>query len=229
MRNFLFSVWTLLLINSSLAAQEKEIIRVKAGTRILDYFPFKERYQFPEFRDGQVKFKNGLTSSGRFNYNILTGEMDFVRPHDTLAFANKKDISYITVAMDTFLYSNGYVDLISRGPVKIGMKQRILLKEIERKGAYGVTDRNSAIDTYNSIEAYGNFYKLTPDEDWVLERSKQFYIKDTRGEFILLNKKNLFDLFPLKRDSIKEYLKSNKVDFRSEDDMRKLGDYLDNL
>ncbi|MDP4223763.1 MAG: hypothetical protein Q8868_10660 [Bacteroidota bacterium] len=229
MKNFLFAVWTLLLINGNLAAQEKEIILVKAGTNILDYFPFKERYQFPEFRDGKVKFKNGLTSSGRFNYNILTGEMDFVQAQDTMAFSNKKDISYVTVAMDTFFYSNGYVDLISHGHVKIGMKQRILLKEIERKGAYGMTDRNSAIDTYNLVEAGGNFYKLTPNEDWVLGRSKQFYIKDSQGEFILLNKKYLFDLFPLKRDSIKEYLKSNKVDFRSEDDMRKLGDYLDNL
>ncbi len=215
-----------LCITCSLSAQNKDLILVKSGTKILDYFPFRERYEFTEFREGKLIYKNGLVRTGRFNYNILTGEMDFVQPGDTLAFSNKKDISMITVALDTFFYDNGYVELISHGPVRIGLKQRVLLKEILRKGAYGVTDRNSAIDTYTLVETGGNFYKLTPNEDWLLERSRQYVIKDPSGEFILLNRKNLFEIFPLKKDSIKEYLKSNRVDFQSREDLLKLADFL---
>lgn len=229
MRIILVVIFAILGISNSLSAQNKDLILVKSGTKILDYFPFRERYEFPEFRDGKLVYKNGMIRTGRFNYNILTGEMDFVQPGDTLAFSNKKDISMITVALDTFFYDNGYIELISHGPVRIGLKQRVLLKEILRKGAYGVTDRNSAIDTYTMVEAGGNFYKLTPNEDWLLERSRQYVIKAPSGDYVQLNRKNLFEIFPLKKDSIKEYLKLNRVDFQSPEDLLKLADFLGTL
>jgi hypothetical protein len=193
---------------------------------VLDYFPVKERYRYPDFSDGQLVFKNGKTYSGRFNYNILLGEMEFLQSRDTLSIINKKDISFIVVARDTFFYDNGYIELISGGPVKVGLMQNIKLKEIQRKGAFGMTNRNSSIDAYNSMSLMGNFYELIPNEDWVFQKTEKYYFSASAYGFVQFNKKNVIEAFPQKEDAVKAYLKSNRVDFDSRKDLFRLADYL---
>jgi hypothetical protein len=90
MKKKLFIIYALLLTGSYSIAQEDNSIIVRAGTKLIDYFPVKERYRYPDFKDGQLMFKDGKSSPGRFNYNILLGEMEFLQSRDTLAIINKK-------------------------------------------------------------------------------------------------------------------------------------------
>jgi hypothetical protein len=229
MKKILFIIYTVFLLNVSLFAQENKLITVKAGTRILDYFPVKERYRYPDFSDGKLIFKNGKVNSGRFNYNFLSGEMEFLQSRDTLSVINQKDISFVTVAQDTFFYNNGYIELIFGGPVKVGLMKNVRLKEIQRKGAMGTINRSSSIDTYNSMSLTGNFYQLIPNEDWVFQKTEKYYFSTSSGGFVQFTKKNIMEAFPHKEDAIKDYLKSNKIDFDSGKDLIKLADYLGNI
>ena len=229
MKKILCIICPVLFLNICLSAQEHKITTVKAGTRILDYFPVNVRYRYLDFTDGSLVFKNGKTSSARFNYNFLLGEMEFIQSHDTLSIVNKKDISFITVAMDTFFYNNGYIELIFGGPVRVGFMKNIKLKDIQRKGAYGVTDRNSSIDTYNSVSASGRFYELIPDEDWVFQETQEYYFSTPGIAFIQFTKKNVLKTFPQKEIAIKEYLKSNRINFNSRDDLFRFAGYLSDL
>lgn len=226
MKKILFIICSIFLLNICLFAQENNLITVKAGTKILDYFPVKVRYRYPDFSDGQLMFKNGKVNSGRFNYNFLSGEMEFLQSRDTLSIINKKDISFIVIAQDTFFYNNGYIELILGGPVKVGLMKNIKLKEIQRKGAFGTTNRSSSIDTYNSMSLTGNFYQLIPNEDWVFQKTEMYYFSTSARSFVQFNKKNVIEAFPQKEDVIKGYLKSNKTDFDSRKDLFKLADYL---
>jgi hypothetical protein len=226
MKNILFIICAAFLLNICLFAQDNTLITVKAGTRILDYFPVKERYRYPDFSDGQLMFKNGKVSSGRFNYNFLSGEMEFLQSRDTLSIINKRDISLVAVAQDTFFFNNGYIELIFGGPVKVGLMKNFRLKEIQRKGAFGTTNRNSSLDAYNSVSLTGNFYQLIPNEDWVFQKTEKYYFSTSAKGFVQFNKKNVMEAFPQKEDAIKNYLKSNKIDFDSGKDLLKLADYL---
>jgi hypothetical protein len=226
MKKILFIICSGFLLNICLFSQGNNLITVKAGTKILDYFPVKERYRYPDFSNGQLVFKNGNVNSGRFNYNILSGEMEFIQLRDTLSINNKKDISLIAVAQDTFFYDNGYIEMILGGPVKVGYMQKFKLKEIQKKGAMGTINRSSSIDTYNSISFTGNFYQLIPNEDWVFQKKELYYFSTTARGFIQFNKKNVIKAFQQKEDAVKDYLKSNKIDFDSRKDLFKLADYL---
>jgi hypothetical protein len=229
MKKILCITCSVLFLCICLSAQEGKIITVKAGTKIVDYFPARERYRYPDFTDGQLMFKNGKASSGRFNYNFLLGEMEFLQSRDTLSIANKKNISFITVAQDTFFYDNGYIELILDGPVRVGLMQNIRLKDIQRKGAFGVTDRNSSIDSYNSMSLKESFYELIPNEDWVFQETLEYYFSAPGRAFVLFTKKNVLAAFPQKKDAIKDHLKSNRVDFNSRDDLFKFAGYLSDL
>ncbi len=228
-KKILSVIGPLIILSFPLHAQEQKDITVKAGTRVIDYFPVSVRYRYPNFTEGKLRFKNGITSAGRFNYNFLLGEMEFLQSRDTLSIADKKNIRLITVALDTFFYNNGYIEVISGGLVRVGLMQNIRLKSIERVGAYGTTDRTSSIDTYNSMAFNSNFYKLMPNEDWIFQKTHEYYFSTPGRDFVQFTRKNVLDNFPQKKDAIKEYLKTNKIDFSSRDDLLRCARYLSSL
>jgi len=229
MKKIVIIISSILFVNICLSAQKNELITVKAGTKVLDYFPVQKRYRYQEFINGQVLFKNGIVNKAKLNYNFLKGEIEFIQSRDTLLIAGKKDIRIVVIGQDTIFYDNGYLELISGGSVKVGLKQYIKLKDVLKKGAFGVTARSVSIDSYNSMAAGGNFYELTPDEDIVLEKFKKYYLSYGSSGFVPYRKKNVMDLFPQKVTEIQKYLKSNKVNFDSVDDLLRFAEYLRSL
>ncbi|MEI6050172.1 MAG: hypothetical protein WCS03_14810 [Bacteroidota bacterium] len=229
MKRIIISVCLILSLSISVSAQKNDLITVRAGTKVLDYFPVKERYHYQEFTAGQVVFKNGIANTTQLNYNFLLGEIEFIQSRDTLTITRKKDIRFIVVAQDTFFYDNGYIELVSGGNIRVGLKQYIKFKEVLKKGAYGVPARNVSIDSYNSMATGGNFYELIPDEDILLQKTMEYYLSTASGGFVPFNRKNVMDQFPQKVDIIKGYLKSYKVNFESGDDLLRLAAFLRGL
>jgi hypothetical protein len=228
MRTFVVFFCLFLIFYINLSAQDNKTIVVKAGTKVLDYFPVHERYRYQEFIQGQVVFKNGKSNNLKLNYNILLGEMEFIQSSDTLYIAKKKDIRFV-VAQDTFYYDNAYIEVISGGQIKVGLNQYVKLKDVLKKGAYGTTSRSASIDTYNSMSAHGMSFDLIPNEDIELQKTLEFYLSTPSGGFVQFNKKNVIQLFPERADNIKAYIKSNKVDFDSRDDLLRFAEYLRSL
>ena len=229
MNKIVVFICSILILNISLSAQKNELITVKAGTKILDYFPIQERYRYPEFISGRVLFKNGIYSDTWLNYNFLMGEMEFIKSRDTLSIINKKDIRYVVVAQDTFFYDKGYLELISGGPVKVVLKQYIKLKEVLKKDSYGTSSSGSATNSYGTLPVDGNFYKLAANEDMVFQKTLEYYLSTPSGSFAPFNKKSVLRLFPQNEDVINAYLKSSKVDFNKREDLIRLAEYLRKL
>jgi len=230
MKKVLILFIQIVLINLSLFSQKYEPVTVRAGMRVVDCFPFKERYRYPEFVTGRIQVKSGVYSDTWLNYNLLSGDMEYIKNKDTLAIANKKDIRFIAVAQDTFYYANGfYLEKIYDGPFRIVLKQYMKLKETQKQDSYGTTSAGAAMTSYGSLPANGNFYKLTANTDMMFQRTLEYYISDNSGGFVQYTKKNVIQLFPKHENKIKAYLKSNKVNFEKRDDLIRLADYLSTL
>jgi hypothetical protein len=103
--------------------------------------------------------------------------------------------------------------------------QNFKLTDIRRKGAFGVTNRNSSIDTYNAMSVTGNYYGLVPNEDWVFQKIEEYYLALPAKSFVQFNRKNLMEIFPQRKEAIRNYLKSNRVDFYSRKDLFKLVEF----
>lgn len=218
-----------LFLCSSLVAQNNEPIRVKAGTRIIDSVPFAERYQYAGFTKGKITLNDGRSNTCMFNLNLLSGEMEFLQGKDTLFIAEKKDIGTIIIAKDTFCYHNSYMRQIRSGKLKIYMSQRIGITDVLKKGAMGTINRSAASESYSFFNSNKNSYSMKIDEDIVLKKTANFYFSLNEKDFMLFNKKNISKIVPEKDYIIKEYLKTNDIDFRSETDILKLVDFLNPL
>ena len=230
MKKTILLIFSILIFYGSLAAQKFEPVTVKAGMRVVDCFPFNERYRYPEFTTGRIKVKSGVISDTKLNFNFLSGEMEYIRNKDTLAIANKKDIKFIAVARDTFCYDKGYyMEQIAAGPLKVVLKQYIKLKETQKQDSYGTSSAGAAVTSYGYLPAGGSFYKLIANADMLLERTLEYYLSDQNGGFVKYTKKNVLQLFPQHEDKIKAYLKSHKVDFEKSDDLIRFAGYLSAL
>ena len=221
-------ICSILIFCMTLSAQDYKVVRVKAGTKVQEYYPVDKRYRYSEFVQGQVVLKNGKSNNLKLNYNFIFGEIEFIQAADTLYISKKKDVRFV-VAQDTFFYDNGYIEVISGGQLRVGLKQYVRIKDILKEGALGTTNRNASIDTYSSVTSSNVSYELIPNSDIEVQMTLEYYLSKSSQDFILFNKKNAIQLFPQSADEIKAYIKSNKVDFDSRDDLLRFADYLRSL
>ena len=222
-------IWVFLIISGCCAAQKKEFVTVKAGTRLLDVVPYAERYRFPGFIKGKVYYKSGTFSDARLNYNLLSGEMEYLQAMDTLSIANPDDIRMIVMAEDTFLVDKGYLELMMDGKVQVALKKFYQLKDVLKKDSYGAASSASATESYGSLQTQGQVVKLISSEDRVFEKVNKYYLSTAGSGFMLFNKKKVMQLFPQQESVIKDYLKKNKVDFDSGDDLLRFAAFLQTL
>jgi len=155
--------------------------------------------------------------------------MEFIRSKDTLILANKKDLRLITVGLDTFYYNNGFMELIRSDNPRVFVKQLIVLKDVEKKGAFGTTARNTSVDSYNSVATGGRIYELRPQEDWVFQKTAEYYMSSSEKPYVIFLRKNAIQAVPGKEDDIKAFIKLEKIDFESRDDLLKLAGYIGSL
>lgn len=222
-----FVTWIFILSGAWLSAQKYEPVTVRAGMKVVDCFPFNERYRYPEFKAGRITLLNGVVSDKLLNYDFLNGEVEYIRGKDTLAIANTKDIKFISVATDTFYYSRGvYLERISGGNIKVALRQYIKLKETQKKDSYGTASSGSSTNSYGSLPKEGDFHMLVANEDMVFQRTLEYYISDAAGGFVQFSKKNLMHVYSGQQNALKEYLKSNKISFDKREDLVRLADYL---
>ena len=228
MKNFLLVFLLIFYILPSFS-QNKETITVKAGTSLLDYFSVSEIYLYPEFIVGKAIMKTGVFSERKFNYNFLSGEIQFLEKSDTLEINNKEDIRYILISQDTFYFDQEYILQIKNGSIKIGVKEYYDFKETQKKDPYGTSSSSSATTSYSMLSTASNYYKLKVNEDMVFSKSELYYISTNSNKFILFNKRNVNKLFPQEKDKIKSYIKLNKTKFDKRNDLIKLAEYIESL
>lgn len=229
MEKIVLIISSILLLGSGLSAQKNQTITVPAGTKVQDYFSSREIYRYPVFTDGIVFFKNGATAASKLNYNLLTGEMDYPQLKDTLSIANPTEIKFITIAGDTFYFDNGYLELLYSDRFSVLLKQCYKQLDVVHKDSYGSAGSNSATDSYSSMQATGQTYKLVINQDRIYKKVSEYYLLTPAGTFILFTKKKVMQLFPQKKKTIDAYLKSNKVDFNSRENLIRLAEYLGDL
>ena len=224
MKRTLIILSLILCLKPFLPAQKNESITVSAGMRLKDCITLSDIYRYPDFINGKVIYKNDAFSKAKLNYNYLNGEIEFLQKKDTLSIANPKEIQFVSIASDTFYYDNGYLEMIRSGPVKVFVKRHFKQNEIQKKDSYGNSGSLAATTAFSSLHTGGNYYKLIINRDMVFEKISEYYLTVSKERFVPFNKKEIMKLFPQKKVVIQDYLKSNKVDFYSKDDLLKLAD-----
>ncbi|GAB3316647.1 hypothetical protein GCM10027299_07150 [Larkinella ripae] len=212
---------------SELQAQKNGILRIKGGPNWQHSVPMPDRYRYPQFREGKVEYRNGQSAAGRFNYNILIGEMQFIDPKgDTLSLANETLVRSVQLAETGYRYDPkyGFVELLADySAVRLAFKPIFKTLRAEKNGAYNQSSGTSSITQYKSfIGGSGQLSRLEQEGDLLLEKDVVYLMIDQNNRFYRISKSAVLKLFSKSRSAIEDYLKAESIDFKKEEDLKRL-------
>lgn len=228
---YLVSLLIAFMACSSLLAQKKTSVTVRAGDNIMDVLPRNEIFFYPEFTTVQVFLRDGTVSQVQANYNRLVDEIHFINEKgDTLALDNENNLKFVTVVNDTFFYDDGYLRIISSGKaVKLAVREIWIISETRQLGAYGSTNNSVRMISFRSMHEGGRLYDLIVNEDVVLKKTTKYYFADSFNQFVPASKSNLLMLVPNEERRISTYLKENRINFNNRADLEKTVQFIEQL
>ena len=204
---------------------QNTVVTIKAGEDISALY--KHIYEYPVFSPGTVFFNDGTKARSKMNLNLLLEVMQFINEKgDTLALADENTIKYITVRTDTFLFQEGYLQLVSTyGKTELATRQKIKFLNEKNIGAYGISTSTHTIDNYNTLRA-NNTYALKVNKDLLYSKERKYYFNKAKHGFIPANKKNVLKVFSDKKGLVEKYLEERNPDYNNEGDLKSLFVYL---
>lgn len=213
------------------SAFSQKSIAIKVGdnlTNVSDIMPDSIKYLLPTFTKGYVLFKNGERSEARFNYNMLTGEVQFLNEKDSVMdIANPDDVHFVSMEGHFFVkYKKNYIDIIDDGDVQLGVHRRLRITSDRKDAGYGGTSSLMKVETVTSLTEAG--VDLTTNEELIYTEYNTFYVIKGKSTSVA-SKKVFLKAFPKHKAEIEKFIKDNKVDFSKEMDLRSLMIYCKSL
>jgi len=224
----------LLITSTSFAQNTRDIYRIKEGTDIAKSFPYSDKFQFEEFRDGMVYFRNGRTSKAKLNYSMVHGEVLFISAQkDTLLLTENDFIERIQMGPEVFYYMKNHGHLRQKAAFdKVALVEKLFLavKGNEKYAAYDQYSESSAISSYSSYtNANGVKQTLEGSGKVLLKKQSMYFLMDRNKRFSPANKASLLRIFPSHKKNIMAYVKDQSIDFDSEADLVKVLAYSNSL
>jgi hypothetical protein len=221
----------ILLVYSNLSAQDSTLITVKAGEKFEDVLKPSDIYFYPRFIYSKVLFKDGRVADSYMNYNRLYDQMLFISEKgDTLALTDVKNIEFIVNDWDVFYYSGGYLRLIADDTViKLAEKQIWVVADVRKMGTHNTPKNTVAITSvgyFSNGQDAAKSKELIMNAETLIRKETQYYFGDKYNHFVPATKKRLLNLFPKEEQRIENYLKENKFNFDTKDDLEKLCQFL---
>lgn len=226
-----FFILFCLVFSKSLFSQELKTFKVNPGEKVYEVISPKDRYAYPDFISGIVQFKNDRIGGSRMNYNALLPGIEFIdQNNDTLTLDNLETIRYIVMANDTFFVEKAVMQqILTDGKIRIARSRVIMISNHQRIGAMGLPT-DASVDAFTALSSSGNPLKtMVAKEILTFKEHVNFYFGNKFGQFKQASKKNLVSQFGNHKKEITAYLEENKVDYFSEEDMRKMFGFLSKL
>ncbi len=181
---------------------------------------YKGFYRFSGFTAGEVVFRNGHTATARLNYNISLDEMQFINPQgDTLAIADPGNIHFVNLNGSRFYYNDGYLQAVDTVSGTILASRQVLMAEHRRAETYNTMLTADEKIVRDSLFT-GNGQKYNQESDGQSLTSKEhFFFGDGKGGFVKAGKEYILQRYDKNRAAIKEFLRTNHINFNKRQDI----------
>jgi hypothetical protein len=95
--------------------------------------------------------------------------------------------------------------------------------------AYGMTTKTAGPTKVLSMQVGNQVRQIELPEDVEVSPANVYWLGYKNGMYKFTTEKQFLKIFPEKESKLKEFLKTNKIDIKSREDLIKLGDFCNSL
>lgn len=224
MRKILFAIISGICFFSVSAQKAKRYI-IQPGENMVNMIPVTEMYQYPQFQKGFVYFKDGTKSVAPLNYNLLQEEFYFIDPKgDTLTLINPEEVRSVMIGNDQFYYSNKRFLKLDTVIGDVELLNATFFTTLNKKkvGAYGTTTEEGTAFSSYFVMPNESKLDLIPQVVTTVACRQSLFLSRKFDQFRIVTRSNLFLVYDKKKELLKSYLKNNKVNLSSRQDVLNL-------
>jgi len=198
-------------------------LRLKPGEDIRTTSWRDSLYRFSSYLEGHVMFISGPSPKYKMNYNVLSGDMEFLNAKgDTMVLKKTPEVKLVTVGGHVFFLEpvHGYIEILVQQQLALGVKREFVIasKDVEVSNGY-----TTSADNTGAVVAYrGNSRSAISNADLLVRINNTYFFIDQKNEAHPATKASLMKLFPDDRDKLKTYLKEQHTDFKQKDDLARV-------
>ena len=132
-------------------------------------------------------------------------------------------MQYVEIDTSTFIYNNGFLEILGEySPVTLAVSRKLEVADRQRTGAYGTKTSAASIATISTGFTNNVRYSPTVYEDLLMKKEANFYMIDENKKAILVNKRNVLNVFSGRKAQLSQYIKENKPNYKKEKDVKAL-------
>lgn len=186
-------------------------------------------YLFDNFQEGTVYYKDGSKFQVSLNYNILLKCFMFLDENDDIVqFARPEMVAKVDIGLRSFIIDRGITQELVQPDPPVYVSYTGLVKS-GKKTAYGGSSETSGIDSYAGFAQDGDLAKMNLPEGNVSSIKKQYYIMQEGKKRQFSTQKSFLKIYPEQKQDLLNYIKENKVDFNSINQVVQLYNYAEGL
>ena len=176
-------------------------------------------YLFADFVEGSVLMKSGSTEKARLNYNTNNQEIGFMKDGQYMELTGVETIDTVYIDGKKFLPYHEKFYMVLTTSTDMALLALIYNKPVPQSVSIehsGLDKRNSATVSNNVTNAYSNHNFRSYTE---LTYQKKFFL--LKGKVLLKanSQQEIINIYPDKKDLIKNFIKENKTNFNEEKDI----------
>ena len=179
-------------------------------------------YIFPEFIQGKVLMKTGMSYNALLNYDALTEEMVFVNKSKKLAIAGDEVelVDTIVISGRKFVtLDHKFVELVYDSAVILFAGYKCKLSSHGKPGAYGDTSQTAAITTASGFYTGTTRYELSSPDLYQVKPYTWYWLMKNGKLSRFINFRQLSSIYRDKDEKLKKYLENNVVIFEEAEDV----------
>jgi hypothetical protein len=188
------------------------------------------QFLFPEFSNTLVLLKGGKTQNVIMNYNILSEKMVFKQGNDLMDLINPESIDTIFLQNEKFIpYGSYFLEVYPESKIPLYFQYKGNLKMPGKPAAYGGTSETSSSSTISTFFNGSNSYNLSLPSDYKVKRFLINWVQVDGEMRKFLTANQFLKIFKRNEPELKQFIKSNKINFSKRDDILRLMTFCNGL
>jgi len=202
-------------------------IQTKAQSKKLENLP---NLVLPEFADGRVILKTGNFYRAIMNYEMLDQQMIVLKNGKYFVLGDHELIDTVIIKDRKFIpFEKYFYEVLEGGLVSLFYEHKCILESMGGVVPYDTRGSGGGLASNTTNYGPGGAIELKIPENYKVVVASETWIRKDGTMHRFSNKNQLMKLLSDKESDLKEFIKENKTDFRSIDDLIKLVHYYNEL